>query len=448
VSLRGLVLFLYLAGTLPVCFFRPFYGIVVWTVLAFANPHQMVWGIAATIPWSNYVAILTIAGLLIFQRNWLQRFASFHVLLIALLWLWFVFTSIASVNTPSLAHHADETLFRLNFVSKVLVMAVLTIAIVDGFRQLRILVLTIAGSFAFFVIKSVPFIILSGGSHRIFGPQFSMIADNNDFGLAINMTVPLFFCLAQTEQAKRWRRFWMLIFVVSIPVVFFTYSRGALVGLAVVLFLMILQVRQRFLIVPVLALAAMIAVVFAPAKWKERMDPTANQIDASALSRFNAWTFSWRLAVDYPLAGGGFETFSPELFMQYAPTVTDVHGPHNICFGVVAEHGFPGLALYLGLVGYSFIKTITIARRARQHALDDIASYATMFRLSMIGFLTSGMFLGRAYFDYYFTIVAAIVVLDRIVIERIASEDDGNVENVNDEVAYVPAWSVSNGGAQ
>ena len=37
-----------------------------------------------------------------------------------------------------------------------------------------------------------------------------------------------------------------------------------------------------------------------------------------------------------------------------------------------------------------------------------------MFRLSLVGFLTSGLFLGRAYFDYYFCIVACIIVLKHI----------------------------------
>jgi hypothetical protein len=41
-------------------------------------------------------------------------------------------------------------------------------------------------------------------------------------------------------------------------------------------------------------------------------------------------------------------------------------------------------------------------------------SYAKMFRFSLVGFLTCGLFLGRAYFDYYFAIVAFIVILKRV----------------------------------
>jgi hypothetical protein len=57
-------------------------------------------------------------------------------------------------------------------------------------------------------------------------------------------------------------------------------------------------------------------------------------------------------------------------------------------------------------------------------ALDDPVSesYARMFRLSLIGFLTSGLFLGRAYFDYYFTIVGCIVILNRLLREQTFEE--------------------------
>src|SRR5205823_3047910 len=116
-----------------------------------------------------------------------------------------------------------------------------------------ILVIVIAGCFAVFVIKLLPFIALTGGAYRVFGPEHSMIGDNNDFGLAMNMTTPLFFFLAQTESS-RWRYFWWSVFIGSIPIIFFTYSRGALVGLAVVMLLMLLQLKQRFIILPVLVL--------------------------------------------------------------------------------------------------------------------------------------------------------------------------------------------------
>jgi probable O-glycosylation ligase (exosortase A-associated) len=260
---------------------------------------------------------------------------------------------------------------------------------------------------------------MTGGNYRLYGPENSMIADNNDFGLALNMTLPLFFFLALSESKLWAKRMFACLFLITIPAVFFTYSRGALVGLVVVCALMILRLRQRFVLIPVVGLAVLMALMFTPDNWKKRMNLTSSDVvDASAQERLNAWAFSWNLAKDNPIAGGGFATFTPELFSRYAPVAADIHGPHSVYFGVLAEHGFVGLALYLILVLSCFVSTSRIIRQAR--ARDDITvmHYANMFRFSIVGFLCSGFFLGRAYFDYFFTIVVCIIVLERVMWER------------------------------
>jgi probable O-glycosylation ligase (exosortase A-associated) len=414
VPLRGILLLAFITGSLPFCLFNPFYGIIVWTILAFLNPQSFIWGAAGAFQWATAVGLATIAGFLIFSRGWVSRLASIQVTLLAILWIWFLITSLNIDHSPVLMHHSDDTWFRFEFVSKILLMTLVTIGVVDSFSRLRTLVIVIAACFAVFVVKALPFIVLSGGSYRVFGPEHSMIGDNNDFGLAMNMTAPLFFFLAQAETG-RWRKFWGCMFIGSIPTILFTYSRGALVGLTVVMFLMLVRLKQRFLIFSVLVVAVVIAFLFAPPAWRERMNPTLEGVvDGSAQERFNAWTFSWRLAADYPLAGGGFETFTPELFERYATNVANVRGPHSIYFGVLAEHGFIGFALYLTLVASCFATTIRLAREARIRGDLVVEHYANMFRFSLIGFLTSGLFLGRAYFDYYFTLVACIVILNRV----------------------------------
>ena len=124
-----------------------------------------------------------------------------------------------------------------------------------------IFVLVMAGCFGYFILKALPFVILTGGAFRLYGPEFSMIADNNDLGLALNMTLPLFFFLAQTESRK-WAR-WLcgFLFVITIPAIFFTYSRGALTGLIVVLTLMLLRSKKRILLIPVLGFGIVVALL-------------------------------------------------------------------------------------------------------------------------------------------------------------------------------------------
>jgi len=415
VPLRAILLLSSLCACLPACLVRPFFGILLWTILAFLDPQAFVWLPVDAFPWALAVAIPTLIGILLFSGGWAHNLGSSKVLWIVTLWVWFTITSLATWHNPLFLHHGQETWLRWQFVSKVLLMTMAAIAVVDSFARLRMLVMVIAGCFGLYILKDLPFIIRTGGAFRLYGPEYSMIADNNDFGLALNMTLPLFFFLAQSES-KRWvRRLAAFLFVITIPAIFFTYSRGALVGLVATLGLIFLRMRQRMLLAPVIVLGVVVALLFAPQTWKDRMDLSSPEaMDASALERINSWWFAWNLTSDNPVFGGGFGTFTPELFSRYAPSGNDIHGPHSVYFQILAEHGFVGLSLYLTLVLSCFGVAHRLIKRSRIQGDPRIAQYANMFRFSLVAFLTSGAFLGRAYFDYFFIIVACLIILERV----------------------------------
>ena len=180
--------------------------------------------------------------------------------------------------------------YRLNVVLKILVMVGVTIAVSDRWGRLRCLVLSIAGSFAFLVLKNLPVMILSNGASRVYGPDHSMIADNNDFALALNMALPFFFSLARTEPNRRVRLFMGFLFLATIPAVFFTYSRGGFVGLLAVLGVLLMKSKQKLILIPVMLMVLAFGALFTPQAWQDRMSLTQSDklLDASALSRLNA----------------------------------------------------------------------------------------------------------------------------------------------------------------
>jgi probable O-glycosylation ligase (exosortase A-associated) len=417
--LRAIVLITFFVASLPVCFFRPTYGIILWTIVAFLNPQAYTWTGWDAFPWAVAVAVPTILGMLVFDRKF-ERLMVREVWLLGLLWAWFTVTTIVSMQQPELAHHAFDTWEKWKFVSKILLMTVCMIPIVSSFERLRYVVLTVAGCFGLYVLKALPVIVSTGGAHRLYGPERSMIADNTDFGLALNMTLPLYFFLAQTESKRSVRQFFGFLFVITLPAIFFTYSRGALVGLAAVLTVMLLQVRRRLFLVPVIVLGTVIALYFAPAAWQERMNPTGeNVVDASARGRLHAWAYARALAAEYPITGGGFATFTEELYQRYWPgEIYTIYGPHSVYFQVLGEHGFVGLAFYLLLVLSCIASTRRLRKHGRSRGDPEVTNYAQMLQLSLIGFLISGIFLGRAYFDYFFTVVACIVILERAARDR------------------------------
>jgi len=435
VPFRDVLLLLVFVVSLPVCFVRPFYGIILWTIVAFLNPQSYIWG-AVTFPWAMAVAIPTLAGMLIFSRGWMERLMSRELLMLGTLWVWFTITTVVSTNTTLFSHHASDTWLRWIFVSKILLMTAGTAAIVDSLFKFRVLMITIAGCFGVFILKALPFLAATGGAFRLYGPPNSMVEDNNDFGLALNMTLPIFFFLAQTEPNRWVKRLFAFCFAATIPSILFTYSRGALIGLVVVLGLMLLRSKQRVLLGLMVIIAMLVGLTFAPERWRERMDPNQG-LDGSALSRINSWTFAWNLASDYPVTGGGFATFSPDLFGRYAPNGADVKGPHSVYFQILAEHGFVGEFLYLSLVVICFLALWRLSRQAKEIGDTRVIAYANMLSLSMVGFLASGTFLGRAYFDYFFTLVACVAILQRSARQEWAADAevlDEGLDTADDRV--------------
>src|ERR1017187_6852055 len=371
--MRDILVLVFVIGSLPVCFVRPAYGIVVWTLMSFLNPQSFIWGPARQANLALFVAISTLAGC-VFSARWYRLFCR-EVLLMAVLWIWFTVTTLNSAYDPVFADKTADAWYHWSMVSKILLMTAVTVGIIDSWKRLRWLALAIAGSFGLLVLQSLPGIILSGGAFRVYGPDNTMIADNNDFGLALNMVLPFFFFLAKTESDRWLKRLSSFFFFATIPIILFTYSRGALVGLIAVLFCMLMQAKQKTILIPFALLVSLFAALLTPEAWRNRMN-TDNALDASALSRVNSWTYSWNFAKDYPLMGGGFEAFTPSLYARYAPNPMDVHGPHSIYFGVLAEHGFTGLFLYLSLVVSSFASLRRIVRTARLNGDERSASYA------------------------------------------------------------------------
>ena len=96
--LRALLLLAFFVASVPVCFFRPFYGIILWIVVAFLNPQSYTWTVDA-FPWALIVAIPTMLGMVVFDRKF-ERLSSRQFWLLVVLWAWFTITTFISTNTP------------------------------------------------------------------------------------------------------------------------------------------------------------------------------------------------------------------------------------------------------------------------------------------------------------------------------------------------------------
>jgi putative inorganic carbon (HCO3(-)) transporter len=191
-----------------------------------------------------------------------------------------------------------------------------------------------------------------------------------------------------------------------------SYSRGALLGLVVVLGAISIRSNRKVLAGALLIVLAFSVISFAPAAWMNRMGDFAHgELDESAQGRLHAWQFAWELALRYPITGGGFETFTPDLEGLLTPQFSFA-GPHSIYFQTLGEQGFVGLGLFLSMLGGCFYSLWRIRRRVRgQPSFTWITNYSQMLETCLLGYAVSGAFLPRAYFDLWFQLVAATALL-------------------------------------
>jgi len=234
----------------------------------------------------------------------------------------------------------------------------------------------------------------------------------------------MFFYMARAESQKWVRvtiRFLMVCVIVSIVG---TYSRGGLVGLTVVALAIVAQSRRKILGMLLVGVAVTAIATVTTAQWKDRMDTFAHgNLDDSAESRLAIWKGGWNLVKDYPLTGGGLDVYTdPSAFSQYIPAAavpeTGLHGAHSIYFQMLGEQGFVGLGLFLALLGTSYMTTRTVGKAARRSPQVEWARpYSDMFQVTLLAYMSNGATLGRAYFDFFYQVIACVIIL-KILVQR------------------------------
>jgi probable O-glycosylation ligase (exosortase A-associated) len=167
--------------------------------------------------------------------------------------------------------------------------------------------------------------------------------------------------------------------------------------------------------------------------------------DQSALGRINAWGFAINMAAERPLVGGGFRAFTPELFLKYAPEPTNFHDAHSIYFEVLGEQGYVGLLLYLSMALIAFRTCGRI--RGKVAGRTDLAwagELTSMVQVSLVGFAVGGAFLGLAYFDLPYSLMA-IIALTNSVVDRVRASQPTTPAAVPVQPSRPPAVAASSG---
>ena len=424
--MRDLAVGLFILATLPSCFRRPFIGLLMFSLLAYMRLQDLTWGWARDQRWSYYVALVTLLGFL-FSRQPDKRFFKPD------LRCWVMIALALLVGLSLLFSTNLRPLDFENFTEycKIIAVALFTTAIVRTREHLRILVWVIALCFGFFGVKSGVSFVLHGGGLQILQGPGGMLTDNNDFALALCMSLPMLLHLGLSERRLVLRRTVLAMVPLTVLTIVATHSRGGFLALGCTAMVLAWRSRNRIGSFALLGLCLVGGVLFAPQSYIERLSTIRDyEAEGSARARLEAWTVAVRMIESKPILGVGFQKFQ-ENYRRFDPNAvpgqSDVgtHVAHNSYLQIWAECGTPAFLLYLSLLAWCFLDLWRLRRQAAERYHSSwILSYTTMFEASLAAFAVGSFFLSRAHFDLFYHLVAIVLVYTSIA--RASMQDEAS----------------------
>jgi len=420
--MRDPIVALIILLSLPLCYRRPLLGLCMFSVLAYMRLQDLAWGFARFQRWSFYVAIIMAAGYLA-DRNKGAPVWELRTVLMVCLALW-----IGIGLNFSVGYHEVDIAPYIEYV-KIIAIAVFTTAVVRTREHLRILMWVIVMCFAFFGAKNGLAGIASLGRMRIMRGPGGMLEDNNDFALAMAMSVPVLFHMALAERRAILRHGLMVMIPLCVITVALTQSRGGALSLAFGTMILVWRSKNRLMGVAIGVTLAIAGAALAPKDVVQRLETIKDyEQDGSAMGRLRAWKVAGKMIRANPMTGVGLERFKMNYLTYEGGGGRQAEGfegrvAHNSYLQIWAECGTPAFLMYMSILKLTFIDLWRIRKRAREryHA-SWILNYATMFEASLGTFMLGSMFLNRAHFDLVYHYVAIVLVFGRIANAQMAKD--------------------------
>jgi len=432
-ALRDLLMLSAMVVMVPMIFFRPHTGIIIWAWTAMLVPNTFLFGIGASVRFNFIFAIATLVAWLISKESKKIPLNSTNVLLFFFLF-WVCLATIFGV-APAKARF-DEL---IKFV-KIMIFVVAISGLVTTRLRVHALLFGLALGMGFHGTAEGAKFIVSGGNHHVFGPANSIIGDNNHFALAMTFLLPILMYL-YAYAAKPLAKLGLLaagglVFVSIIG----TFSRGGLIGLGAAGLYGLWKSKHKFMTLIALCLGLFFVVYFAPDSWFNRMSTIQEaDKDGSFMGRVVAWKISTLLALDYPILGGGITAIQNDaMWSHYAarfgqlsfiptPEPDDKpHAAHSVYFQLLADVGFVGLGLFLLIL---FRAWRSCGKLIKQTAgipeLEWINSLSRAFQVSLLAYAVAGAALNMAYFEMYYVLIVLVAIQENLVRQYQQSQASG-----------------------
>jgi O-antigen ligase len=266
---------------------------------------------------------------------------------------------------------------------------------------------------------------------RAAGPP---VSDPNFYARILLMTIPLSIGLAFTAKRTRDRILFAAAGAITTAGVLVTYSRGAMLTLAVMAVLIALVLRVRVRHIALAGVAGIIVLLMLPQSITRRLgtiealmpEKNTGAMYDSSIAQRELLTMSGVAMFDaYPILGVGaghyawyFPKFSNEVgssWVDYVETGADRY-PHSFYVEIACETGLVGLIAFFGAVLAAFLTMYVSRQELLIRGDHDHATLTAALAIAIAGYLIAGLFLHETHLRYlalYFGFAIAIARLAR-----------------------------------
>lgn len=412
--MRQLFFLLAYAAVLPTIFFNPFAGMLAYKWLEYMPPSITYLAYALPDKYSFLLAAVTLGCWLAFEKKIKPQPMWLFLLLVAFFVLINLTTLIALVPA--------EANVKWDRTMKVLAVTIVMSSMIHTRERIEAFLWVTAGCLGYFaLIGGLKTLMGGGGGEVVVGPDTTFISDRVGFASYLVICIALLVHLRRHSVLVNDQRLRMiaangLIFLSAVALLG-TYARTALFTAGSMVGMFVLRSRRRFTAIVMAVLGCVAVFLLAPPEWLERMQTvkTYNE-DASASGRVEAWSWAFDMALSRPLTGGGFRVF----VLNKRPPPEEWLEAHNIFFETMAEHGFPGLAVFVALIVGTYLNCGRIRKLAAKDAeLAWAADLGSMLQIGLVAYVAGGQFMSIGTFSILYDLIALSVGLRTLVEARI-----------------------------
>ena len=327
-----------------------------------------------------------------------------------------LFALMAVVNIPLAMSPGDAwQTFSGTFI-RCVVMFVVLVNVVRTEARLKGLFYLAIGAAVFLSIGAINEYrhgLASVEGYRVSGRGVGMFGNTNDMALFVVTVIPITITLFLVSRRKIGKILFGALAALMLASIVLSYSRGAFLGLVVVLIFFALKLgrRHRAAIIAVILLLSIAFLFLAPGNYGLRLlsifVPSLDPVQSADARRAELFR-SIYTAIRHPFFGIGMGNYMSQMSLRGIET-------HNAYTQVAAEMGLAALACYTMFVVSPLRKLGQIVRETFNGRANSRYYYLALgLQASLIAYMVSSFFLSVAYLWYVYYLVGYAVCLRRI----------------------------------